>query len=78
MCGIAGTINSNFSYESVIQSMGHRGPDEHNGYKYKNVNFFHLRLSILDIASGQQPMDLNEKYTIIFNGEIYNHSEIRQ
>lgn len=78
MCGIAGTINSNFSYQSVIQSMGHRGPDERNGYKNKNVNFFHLRLSILDIASGQQPMHFNEKYTIIFNGEIYNHLEIRQ
>ena len=78
MCGIAGTVNSEFSYDNVIKTMGHRGPDEQNGYQFKNVNFFHLRLSILDIACGSQPMHLNEKYTIIFNGEIYNHTEIRK
>lgn len=78
MCGIAGAINAGFSYENVIQTMGHRGPDEQNGYKNNNVDFFHLRLSILDIACGKQPMHLGEKYTIIFNGEIYNHQEIRE
>ena len=78
MCGIAGTVNSSFSYQQVIKDMGHRGPDEHDGYQNKNVNFFHLRLSILDIACGKQPMHLGDKYTIIFNGEIYNHLEIRK
>ncbi len=78
MCGIAGTVNSNFSYDRLINTMGHRGPDEHNSYINKNVNFFHLRLSILDIACGKQPMHLGEKYTIIFNGEIYNHAELRK
>jgi asparagine synthase (glutamine-hydrolysing) len=78
MCGIAGTINSGFSYEDVIKTMGHRGPDEQNGYEYKNVKFFHLRLSILDISGGRQPMHFSDKYTIIFNGEIYNHSEVRK
>ena len=78
MCGIAGTVNVGFSYEEVIKTMGHRGPDEQNGYKYENVNFFHLRLSILDIAGGHQPMHLDDKYTIIFNGEIYNHQELRK
>jgi asparagine synthase (glutamine-hydrolysing) len=78
MCGLAGTINSNFSYEDVLESMGHRGPDEHNSYKYRNVNLFHLRLSILDITGGKQPMHLDDKYTIIFNGQIYNHAEVRK
>ena len=78
MCGIAGTINSGFSYEDVIKTMGHRGPDEQNGYEYKNVKIFHLRLSILDISGGRQPMHFSDKYTIIFNGEIYNHSEVRK
>ena len=78
MCGIAGTVNSDFSYDDVIKIMGHRGPDEHGGYKQGNVNFFHLRLSILDITCGKQPMHLGDKYTIIFNGEIYNHAEIRK
>ncbi|MEO6638636.1 MAG: asparagine synthase (glutamine-hydrolyzing) [Ginsengibacter sp.] len=78
MCGIAGTINSLLSYNDVIKTMGHRGPDQHGGYKYQNINFFHLRLAILDIACGKQPMFLGDKYAIIFNGEIYNHAEVRK
>src|SRR5665647_1171977 len=78
MCGIAGSVNSDFSYSEVIKVMGHRGPDEQNGYQNKNVKFFHLRLSILDIAGGKQPMHFEDKYTIIFNGEIYNHAELRK
>ena len=78
MCGIAGAINSPFSYSPIIETLGHRGPDEHDGYQHKNVDLFHLRLSILDISCGSQPMHLGEKYTIIFNGEIYNHREIRE
>ncbi len=78
MCGIAGAINSGFSYDTVTKQLGHRGPDERGSYQYNNVDFFHLRLSILDIACGKQPMHLGEKYSIIFNGEIYNHLEIRK
>ncbi|MEO7833867.1 MAG: asparagine synthase (glutamine-hydrolyzing), partial [Ginsengibacter sp.] len=77
MCGIAGAVNAGFSYEQVIKTLWHRGPDEQNSYQNKNVDLFHLRLSILDIAGGKQPMHFGEKYTIIFNGEIYNHAEIR-
>ncbi len=57
--------------------MGHRGPDEQQGYRYNNVEFLHLRLAILDISGGKQPMHYGNKYTIIFNGEIYNHQELR-
>ncbi len=78
MCGIAGMINGGFSYQELTKMMGHRGPDEQNSYSSKNVNFFHLRLSILDIKCGHQPMEFEEKYTIVFNGEIYNHQEIRK
>src|SRR6185312_11172762 len=78
MCGIAGAVNSGFSYEQVKKTLGHRGPDEQNSYQNKNVEMFHLRLSILDIAGGKQPMHFDEKYTIIFNGEIYNHAELRK
>ncbi|MDQ6842818.1 MAG: asparagine synthase (glutamine-hydrolyzing), partial [Bacteroidota bacterium] len=78
MCGLAGTVNYRLSYDDVIETMGHRGPDEHNGYQYQNINLFHLRLSILDIAGGKQPMSLYDKYVIIFNGEIYNHAELRK
>jgi len=58
--------------------MLHRGPDEQNGYAHENVDLYHLRLSILDATGGKQPMHLNDRYTIIFNGEIYNHAELRK
>ena len=58
--------------------MLHRGPDEQNGYVHENVDLYHLRLSILDATGGKQPMHLHDRYTIIFNGEIYNHAELRK
>jgi asparagine synthase (glutamine-hydrolysing) len=78
MCGIAGSVNYKLSYYKVNEAMLHRGPDEQNGYSYENVDLYHLRLSILDISGGKQPMHLYERYTIIFNGEIYNHAELRK
>lgn len=78
MCGLAGAINNNISEESINRVLRHRGPDQQAGYTFNNVSLFHLRLAILDISGGKQPMHLDDKYTIIFNGEIYNHQEIRQ
>lgn len=78
MCGIAGSVNYKLPYDVVNAIMHHRGPDEQNGFSSGNVDFFHLRLSILDISCGQQPMHLDDRYTIIFNGEIYNHTIIRK
>jgi asparagine synthase (glutamine-hydrolysing) len=77
MCGIAGAINFNIDYQQVNASMLHRGPDAQNGCKLDNVDLYHLRLSILDINGGQQPMHLHNRYTIVFNGEIYNHQSLR-
>jgi len=77
MCGIAGAVNLKLSHQQINQSMLHRGPDEQNGFTVDNVDLYHLRLSILDIEGGKQPMRLDDRYTIIFNGEIYNHNEIR-
>lgn len=78
MCGIAGSINFSFDYETVNRVMGHRGPDQRNSYQVDNVRFHHLRLSIIDIGGGQQPMHYLDRYTIIYNGEIYNHLDVRQ
>ena len=78
MCGIAGAVNFTLSYQQINENMLHRGPDEQNGFRTDNIDFYHLRLSILDIGGGKQPMHLDDRYTIIFNGEIYNHQEIRQ
>ena len=77
MCGIAGSVNFKLSYPDINKNMFHRGPDEQNGFVADNVDLYHLRLSILDIGGGKQPMHLNDRFPIIFNGEIYNHNEIR-
>lgn len=78
MCGIAGAVNFKIDHGQVNKYMFHRGPDEQNGFTGDNVDLYHLRLAILDIGGGKQPMQLDNRYTIIFNGEIYNHAEVRQ
>ncbi|MBS1928081.1 MAG: asparagine synthase (glutamine-hydrolyzing) [Bacteroidetes bacterium] len=78
MCGIAGSINFKLSAPVINKAMGHRGPDERNAFSDNNLCFYHLRLSILDISGGAQPMHLDNRYSIIFNGEIYNHTELRE
>lgn len=78
MCGIAGSLNFPLVTAAIDKTMGHRGPDERNGFREKNLSLYHLRLSIVDISGGAQPMHLDDTYTIIFNGEIYNHNELRE
>jgi asparagine synthase (glutamine-hydrolysing) len=78
MCGIAGSVNFSLNYKAIDEVMHHRGPDEQNAFTTDNIDFYHLRLSILDIGGGKQPMHLRNRYAIIFNGEIYNHAEVRK
>lgn len=78
MCGIAGSVNFKLDYSAIDRLMIHRGPDEQNAFRHDNVDLYHLRLAILDISGGKQPMHLDDRYTIIFNGEIYNHAAIRE
>jgi asparagine synthase (glutamine-hydrolysing) len=85
MCGIAGIINFNNTQVSNQQLMDmgkaiqHRGPDDNGIWNHGSVGFAHQRLSIIDItSSGHQPMHSPDgQYTIVFNGEIYNHNEFR-
>lgn len=89
MCGIAGFFGGDFkdadkSYsilKSMADSIASRGPDS-SGYwldSTRKVGFAHRRLSIVDLTeAGHQPMISHSKrYVLIFNGEIYNHIEIR-
>lgn len=78
MCGINGLINSNV--ELSVDKMIHRGPDASGIYKNKNVQLGHVRLSILDLSDlGSQPFhSVDGNFTIVYNGEIYNHLEIRE
>ena len=86
MCGIAGiiTANNNLINEPVLRrmsdSLAHRGPDG-EGLWCNDTNtagFSHRRLSIIDLTTGgAQPMHYLGRYTIVYNGEIYNYKELR-
>jgi len=78
MCGIIGSVNSILDENICKQSLVHRGPDEQNSIVLDNVFFYHLRLTILDAEGGKQPMSLDKRYYITFNGEIYNHLDVRK
>jgi len=86
MCGIAGFIDyQNSSSESVLRSatdiLSHRGPDG-SGYAFKQlddcqIGLGHRRLSIIDLSNAaSQPMSYKH-FSIVFNGEIYNYTEIK-
>src|SRR5215471_5237347 len=82
MCGILGCINFRFSNES-LDSISHRGPDG-SGVKQFNINghnvtLAHRRLSIVDVSeNGAQPMASGDGNSFItFNGEIYNHADLK-
>src|SRR6185436_5612316 len=76
MCGIAGSINQPLDIPLLTRDLFHRGPDEQTTFTENGLILHHHRLAILDIAGGKQPMHY-EHLTIIFNGEIYNHLEVR-
>lgn len=77
MCGIAGSINHSLNIPLLTKDLFHRGPDEQTTFEDRNLILHHHRLAILDIAGGRQPMH-HGGLTIIFNGEIYNHQEVRK
>ncbi|MGP5439698.1 asparagine synthase (glutamine-hydrolyzing) [Psychrobacter faecalis] len=91
MCGITGFFKEKifplpeevqYSLQKMTDAIRHRGPDS-EGFWYDSdskVAFGHRRLSILDLSeAGNQPMlSDDDRYVIAFNGEIYNHLEIRQ
>ncbi len=59
--------------------IAHRGPDDEGYYLRQNTGFGHRRLSIVDLSHGHQPMaNPDESMWIVFNGEIYNHLEVRR
>ncbi|WP_419765615.1 MAG: asparagine synthase (glutamine-hydrolyzing) [Arcobacter sp.] len=82
MCGIAGSINyKKYNLNSIKDSLFHRGPDEQSEFICNSVVLLHTRLSIQDISHGQQPFHFSingQEYSIIFNGEIYNHLTLRE
>jgi asparagine synthase (glutamine-hydrolysing) len=85
MCGIAGIIDYKGNVQldklkSMTDSIVHRGPDGEGHWisDSKKVGFGHRRLSIIDLSEGgHQPMHFLGRYTITYNGEIYNYLELR-
>src|ERR1039457_3918819 len=81
MCGIAGIVGEADSglIRSMTRVLAHRGPDGEGGFSSEGVALGHRRLSIIDLETGQQPMtSADGRYTIVFNGEIYNFLELRR
>ncbi|MBZ5606956.1 MAG: asparagine synthase (glutamine-hydrolyzing) [Acidobacteriia bacterium] len=84
MCGVAGFVTTTPASGSVVnlgrmtEALRHRGPDDFGFYHDEWAHLGHRRLSIIDLAGGHQPIT-NETSTlwITYNGEIYNHAELR-
>lgn len=85
MCGIAGHIVNNGDtpdYDGVVRAsnlLTHRGPDGNGIQSYPSACLAHRRLSIIDIAHSPQPwISSNNRFCMVFNGEIYNYIELRR
>lgn len=88
MCGICGILVTNNELkignhlQAMNQALTHRGPDDQGIFidNQARVGLGHRRLSIIDLSSaGHQPMfNSDRRYTIVFNGEIYNFTELKQ
>ena len=86
MCGLTGILSSTPSSEITEQiskmtsQLAHRGPDDERVWSENNIGLGHRRLAILDLsASGAQPMhSVCGQYVLAYNGEIYNHQELRR
>jgi asparagine synthase (glutamine-hydrolysing) len=85
MCGLAGIFGAGALTPNLLAKMGssiaHRGPDDEGVWvdREAEIGFAHRRLSIVDLSPmGHQPMaSTDERFVIAYNGEIYNHAEIR-
>jgi asparagine synthase (glutamine-hydrolysing) len=86
MCGICGIFYPDRQQRvdrdtlaAMNQQIAHRGPDDDGFYVRENIGLAMRRLSIIDVQTGHQPIsNEDESLWIVFNGEIYNHRELRQ
>ena len=85
MCGVAGIIdyqgryNGRTAVRSMLRSISYRGPDESGIYVSNAATLGNVRLSIIDLLTGQQPLsDPTGRYWIVHNGEIFNYRELKK
>jgi asparagine synthase (glutamine-hydrolysing) len=85
MCGIAGLLRpqgllptDSTTVTAMTDSLAHRGPDGSGQYVGEGVVLGHRRLSIIDLATGDQPfLSADRQLALVYNGELYNYLEIR-
>jgi len=83
VCGIAGFTQTNYRLEpscirNAVRALLHRGPDQQGIYESPDVSLGAVRLRIIDLIGGDQPLISADGDTVlVFNGEIYNHRELR-
>ncbi|GAE34383.1 asparagine synthase (glutamine-hydrolyzing) [Halalkalibacter akibai] len=84
MCGFIGEIHNDQIeaikepiWSKAIAAIHHRGPDSTGHFIDKYVQFGFKRLSIIDLEHGTQPFNIQNRYIMVFNGEIYNYIELR-
>jgi asparagine synthase (glutamine-hydrolysing) len=87
MCGISGILNLRATntppkeeeLTRMLAAIRYRGPDESGIYLGSNIGLGNVRLSILDLSTGQQPISVRQgRYWIVYNGELFNYIEIRR
>ena len=83
MCGICGKIgrrNPSSGLYGAMEALAHRGPDQEGAWRQGSVALGHRRLSIIDLSEdGRQPMSNEDgRIRLVFNGEIYNFTELRR
>jgi asparagine synthase (glutamine-hydrolysing) len=84
MCGIAGFTHVARSFPSerihqAVASIHHRGPDDQGVWQSSSISLGATRLRVIDTAAGGQPLTSDDNdVVIVFNGEIYNHAELRR
>ncbi len=84
MCGIAGFTHLGRKVDpsrirQATNALVHRGPDQQGTHQTDSVSLGAVRLKIIDLDHGQQPMHSDDgDVTLVFNGEIYNHAELRR
>jgi asparagine synthase (glutamine-hydrolysing) len=81
MCGILGFVGTPWKPHAALalRALHSRGPDASKLFERGDVVLGHARLAVIDLVDGHQPMSTQDgRYTIVFNGEIYNYRELRR
>ena len=86
MCGIAGLLSFNNNHpliqskdiQRMLSAIEYRGPDESGIYIGDHIGLGNVRLSIIDLKTGLQPVsDESGRYWIVYNGEVFNYLELK-